>query len=63
MNNRFEVDGIVFEEPSVHLFSFNNPFGACKTCEGFGTIIGIDEGLVVPDKSLSVYEGCVAPWK
>jgi excinuclease ABC subunit A len=63
MNNRFEVDGIVFEEPSVHLFSFNNPFGACKTCEGFGTVIGIDEGLVVPDKSLSVYEGCVAPWK
>jgi excinuclease ABC subunit A len=63
MNNRFEADGIVFEEPSVHLFSFNNPFGACKTCEGFGTVIGIDEGLVVPDKSLSVYEGCVAPWK
>ena len=63
MNNRFEADGIVFEEPSVHLFSFNNPFGACKTCEGFGTVIGIDDGLVVPDKSLSVYEGCVAPWK
>jgi excinuclease ABC subunit A len=63
MNNRFEADGIVFEEPSVHLFSFNNPFGACKTCEGFGTVIGIDDGLVIPDKSLSVYEGCVAPWK
>ncbi len=63
MNNKFEADGITFEEPSVHLFSFNNPFGACKTCEGFGTVIGIDEGLVVPDKSLSVYEGCVAPWK
>lgn len=63
LSNRFEADGIVFEEPSVHLFSFNNPFGACKTCEGFGTIIGIDEDLVIPDKSLSVYEGCVAPWK
>jgi len=63
MNNKFESDGIIFEEPSVHLFSFNNPFGACKTCEGFGTVIGIDEDLVIPDKSLSVYEGCVAPWK
>ena len=63
MNNRFEADGIIFEEPSVHLFSFNNPFGACKTCEGFGTVIGIDEDLVIPDKSLSLYEGCVAPWK
>jgi excinuclease ABC subunit A len=63
MNNKFEADGIIFEEPSVHLFSFNNPFGACKTCEGFGTVIGIDEDLVIPDKSLSVYEGCVAPWK
>lgn len=63
LSNRFEADGIAFETPSVHLFSFNNPFGACKTCEGFGTIIGIDEDLVIPDKSLSVYEGCVAPWK
>lgn len=63
LSNRFEADGIVFEEPSVHLFSFNNPFGACKRCEGFGNIIGIDEDLVVPDKSLSVYEGCVAPWR
>ena len=63
MNNRFEADGIIFEEPSIHLFSFNNPFGACKTCEGFGSVIGIDEDLVIPDKSLSVYEGCVAPWK
>ena len=62
-NGRFEADGIVFEEPSVHLFSFNNPFGACKTCEGFGSVIGIDEGLVIPDKSLSLYEGAVAPWK
>jgi excinuclease ABC subunit A len=63
LSNRFEADGMTFEEPSVHLFSFNNPFGACKTCEGFGTIIGIDEDLVVPDKSMSVYEGCVAPWR
>jgi excinuclease ABC subunit A len=63
MNNRFEADGIRFEEPGVHLFSFNNPFGACKTCEGFGSVIGIDEDLVIPDKSLSLYEGCVAPWK
>jgi excinuclease ABC subunit A len=63
MNNRFEADEIVFEEPSVHLFSFNNPFGACKTCEGFGSVIGIDEDLVIPDKSLSLYEGCIAPWR
>ena len=63
LSNRFEADGMTFEEPSVHLFSFNNPFGACKTCEGFGTIIGIDDDLVVPDKSMSVYEGCVAPWR
>jgi excinuclease ABC subunit A len=63
LSNRFEADGMTFEEPSVHLFSFNNPFGACKTCEGFGTIIGIDEDLVVPDKSMSVYEGCIAPWR
>lgn len=63
LSNRFEADGMIFEEPSVHLFSFNNPFGACKTCEGFGTIIGIDEDLVVPDKSMSLYEGCVAPWR
>lgn len=63
MNNKFEADGITFEEPGVHLFSFNNPFGACKTCEGFGSVIGIDEDLVVPDKSLSLYEGCVAPWR
>jgi excinuclease ABC subunit A len=62
-SGRFEADAMQFEEPSVHLFSFNNPFGACKTCEGFGSVIGIDEDLVVPDKSLSVYEGCVAPWK
>ncbi len=62
-SNRFELDGITFEEPSVNLFSFNNPYGACKKCEGFGSIIGIDENLVIPDKSLSVYQGAVAPWK
>ena len=62
-SNRFELDGITFEEPSVHLFSFNNPFGACKTCGGFGSVIGIDEDLVIPDKSLSVYDDGVACWK
>ncbi len=62
-SNRFELDGICFEEPSVHLFSFNNPYGACKTCEGFGSVIGIDEDLVIPDKSLSVFEDAVACWK
>ncbi len=63
LSNKFEADGMVFEEPSLHLFSFNNPFGACKTCEGFGSVIGIDPDLVIPDKSLSVFEGCVSPWK
>lgn len=62
-SNRFEADGITFEEPNVNLFTFNNPYGACKTCEGFGSVIGIDPDLVIPDKSLSVYEGAVAPWK
>jgi excinuclease ABC subunit A len=62
-NNRFELDGITFEEPSVNFFSFNNPYGACKTCEGFGSVIGIDEDLVVPDKSLSIYSDAIAPWK
>lgn len=62
-SNRFELDDITFEEPSVHLFSFNNPFGACKTCEGFGSVIGIDEDLVIPDKSLSIYDDAVACWK
>ena len=62
-SDRFELDGMSFEEPTVNLFSFNNPYGACKTCEGFGKILGIDEDLVIPDKSLSVYEGAVAPWK
>lgn len=62
-SNRFEADGIEFEEPSENLFSYNNPYGACKRCEGFGSIIGIDEDLVIPDKSLSVYQGAIAPWK
>lgn len=62
-SDRFEADGILFEEPSVNLFTFNNPFGACKRCEGFGKILGIDIDLVIPDKSLSVYEGALAPWR
>jgi excinuclease ABC subunit A len=62
-SNRFEMDGMQFEEPSVHLFSFNNPFGACKTCEGLGSVIGVDEDLVIPDKSKSIYEGAIACWR
>ena len=62
-SNKFEMDGIIFSEPSSHFFSFNNPLGACKNCEGFGSVIGIDEDLVIPDKSLSIYEGAVACWK
>ncbi len=62
-SDRFELDGILFSEPSANLFSFNNPYGACRTCEGFGKVLGIDEELVIPDKSLSVFEGAVAPWR
>ena len=62
-NNRFELDGMEFEIPSKDFLSFNNPYGACKKCEGFGSVLGIDENLVIPDPSLSIYEGCVAPWK
>lgn len=62
-SDRFESDGLLFEEPSVNLFTFNNPYGACKRCEGFGRILGIDPDLVIPDKSLSVYEGAIAPWR
>jgi excinuclease ABC subunit A len=62
-NNKFEADGMAFEVPSQNLFNFNNPYGACKTCEGFGSVIGIDDELVIPDKTLSVYEGAVAPWR
>jgi excinuclease ABC subunit A len=62
-NNRFELDEMQFEEPVPNLFSFNNPFGACPTCEGFSQVLGIDADLVIPDRRLSVYEGAVAPWK
>ncbi len=62
-SDRFELDGMTFTEPSVNFFSFNNPYGACQTCEGFGKVLGIDEDLVLPDKSLSVYEGVIAPWR
>ena len=62
-SNRFEADGMRFEEPSDLMFSFNNPLGACPRCEGFGRIVGIDENLVVPDQSLSVYGGAVLCWK
>jgi excinuclease ABC subunit A len=62
-SDKFELDGIVFEEPTVNLFSFNNPFGACKRCEGFGKILGIDPDLVIPDKNLSIYDGAIAPWR
>jgi excinuclease ABC subunit A len=62
-SSAFEKDGMVFEEPSVHLFTFNNPIGACPTCEGFGKVIGIDEDLVIPNKSLSVYQDAILPWK
>lgn len=61
--NRFELDGITFEEPVPNLFSFNNPYGACPTCEGFGQTLGIDADLVIPDKRLSVFEGAIAPWR
>ena len=62
-SNKFELDGITFEEPVPNLFSFNNPFGACPTCEGFSQTLGIDEDLVIPNKLLSVFDGAVAPWK
>ncbi|WP_257667423.1 excinuclease ABC subunit UvrA [Parapedobacter tibetensis] len=62
-SDRFELDGITFEEPSPNFFSFNNPYGACKRCEGYGRIIGIDPDLVIPDKSRSVYDGAIAPWR
>jgi len=62
-SNNFELDGLTFLEPNVHLFSFNNPYGACPACEGYGSIIGIDEELVVPNTSLSVYENAIFPWR
>jgi excinuclease ABC subunit A len=62
-NNKFTLDGIEFDEPSPNLFSFNNPYGACPTCEGYSQVLGIDENLVIPNPHLSVYDGGVAPWK
>ncbi|MEP3836551.1 MAG: excinuclease ABC subunit UvrA [Algibacter sp.] len=62
-SNKFELDGINFLEPNVHLFSFNNPYGACPKCEGYGDIIGIDEDLVIPNTGLSVYESAIFPWR
>ena len=62
-SNNFELDGITFLEPNVHLFSFNNPYGACPVCEGYGNIIGIDEELVIPNTSLSVFENAIYPWR
>ena len=62
-NNRFEADGIKFEEPTEQLFSFNSPIGACPKCEGYGRIIGIDESLVIPNRSLSIYDGAVVCWR
>lgn len=62
-SSRFEADGISFDEPSVNMFTFNNPYGACRICEGFGSVIGIDPDLVFPNKALSIFEGAVACWK
>jgi excinuclease ABC subunit A len=62
-NNKFSLDGMEFDEPSANLFSFNNPYGACPTCEGYSQVLGIDENLVIPVPTLSVYDGGVAPWK
>jgi len=62
-SDRFELDDMSFTEPTVNFFSFNNPFGACQTCEGFGKVLGLDTDLVIPDKSLSLFEGAVAPWR
>src|SRR5690606_11309697 len=61
--DRFELDGMAFELPSVNFFSCNNPYGACRTCEGFGSVLGLDLDLVMSYKSLSVYEGAIAPWR
>ncbi|WP_313113841.1 excinuclease ABC subunit UvrA [Aequorivita sediminis] len=62
-NNRFEADGMSFMEPNAHLFSFNNPYGACPVCEGYGDVIGVDEDLVIPNTALSVYENAIFPWR
>ena len=62
-SNKFELDGMAFMEPNVHLFSFNNPYGACPQCEGYGDVIGIDEDLVIPNSGLSVFENAIFPWR
>ena len=62
-SDKFELDGMVFEEPTPNFFSFNNPYGACRRCEGYGKVIGIDPDLVIPDKSRSVFDGAIAPWR
>lgn len=62
-SNKFESDGLIFNEPNIHFFSFNNPYGACPTCEGYGKVIGVEENLVVPNKALSIYEDAVVAWK
>ncbi|WP_250435793.1 excinuclease ABC subunit UvrA [Hanstruepera flava] len=62
-SNSFELDGMTFLEPNVHLFSFNNPYGACPTCEGYGDVIGIDDDLVIPNTGLSIYENAIFPWR
>tara|TARA_R110002050_G_scaffold76068_5_gene162717 strand:- start:7257 stop:10040 length:2784 start_codon:yes stop_codon:yes gene_type:complete len=62
-SNKFELDGMQFLEPNVHLFSFNNPYGACPKCEGYGDVIGIDEDLVIPNTSLSIFENAIFPWR
>lgn len=62
-NTNFQLDGLDFLEPNIHLFSFNNPYGACPTCEGYGNIIGIDEELVIPNTALSIYENAIFPWR
>jgi excinuclease ABC subunit A len=62
-SNKFEMDGLTFLDPNIHLFSFNNPYGACPTCEGYGEMIGLDENLVIPNTGLSVYENAIYPWR
>ena len=62
-SNKFELDGILFNEPNTHLFSFNNPYGACPKCEGYGNVIGVDQDLVIPNSGLSLFEDCVVSWK
>jgi excinuclease ABC subunit A len=62
-SNKFELDGLTFLEPNTHLFSFNNPYGACPTCEGYGDVVGLDETLVVPDTSLSIFENAIFAWR